>query len=88
MRWEDDGAWFGELMMRNTGEGPNAVVESQLSQILEETPLPKYYLSAEACLGILRRAKRRGKDLPQELKEALLLQSGSGGAVTEAERER
>ena len=80
MRWEDDGAWLGELTMRNTGEYPNAVVESRLSQILEETPLPKYYLSAKACLGILRRAERRGKDLPQELKEALAAQVKASSA--------
>ena len=31
----------------------------------------KYYLSARACLGILTRAKRRGKILPASLKAAL-----------------
>jgi hypothetical protein len=31
----------------------------------------KYYLSAKACEGILRRAERRGKELPPMLKEAL-----------------
>ena len=31
----------------------------------------KYYLSARACLGILNRAKRRGKILPDSLKAAL-----------------
>lgn len=31
----------------------------------------KYYLSARACLGILTRAKRRGKVLPDSLKAAL-----------------
>jgi hypothetical protein len=38
-------------------------------------------------MGILRRAEKRGKDLPEELKKALLAQSASGGAVTEAEKE-
>lgn len=85
MRWEDDGAWLGECMMRNTGESPNAAVGSRLSQILEATPQEKYSLSAKACQGILRRAERRGKDLPETLKTVLLMQSGSGGAVTEAE---
>ena len=87
MRWEDDGAWLGECMMRNTGESPNAAVESRLSQILEETPQEKYSLSAKACQGILRRAERRGKDLPEPLKTVLLMQSESEGAVTEEERE-
>lgn len=75
MKWEDDGAWCGALTTRNTGECPNAAVASRLSQILEETPLPKYNLTAKACLGILRRAERRGKDLPKLLKAVLLRQS-------------
>ena len=79
MKWEDDGAWCGELTTRNTGECPNAVVVSRLSQILEETPHPKYNLTAKACQGILRRAERRGKDLPERLKAVLLMQSASGG---------
>ena len=31
----------------------------------------KYFLSARACEGIIRRAERRGKELPPMLKEAL-----------------
>jgi len=75
MKWEDDGAWLGECMTRNTGESPNVAVVSRLSQILEETPQEKYSLSAKACQGILRRAERRGKDLPKLLKEVLIRQS-------------
>ena len=86
MKWEDDGAWLGECMMRNTGESPNAAVVSRLSQILEATPQEKYSLSAKACQGILRRAERRGKDLPETLKAVLLMQSESWGAVTEEEK--
>ena len=57
----------------NIGECPNAAVESFLSRILQPmTDVPeKYYLSPKACLGILRRAKERGKELPEELKIAL-----------------
>lgn len=88
MKWEDDGVWCGELMTRNTGECPNVAVVSRLSQILEETPLPKYNLTAKACQGILRRAERRGKDLPKLLKQVLLMQSASGGAVTAEEKAR
>ena len=73
--WADDGAWLGECMTRNTGESPNAAVESRLSQILEETPQEKYRLSGKACLGILRRAERRGKKLPEILERALIAQS-------------
>jgi hypothetical protein len=32
---------------------------------------PKFYLSSKACSGILRRAQRRGKELPPALKAAL-----------------
>ena len=78
MKWEDDGAWLGECMTRNTGESPNVAVVSRLSQILEETPQGKYYLSAKACQVILRRAERCGKDLPETLKAVLLRQSESG----------
>ena len=84
--WTDDGVLLGELSTLNTGECPNVVVESRLSQILEAVPLPKYCLSAKACLGILRRAERRGKDLPEKLKAALLTQSESEADATEAEK--
>ena len=68
---ETDGALRTELLMLNTGESPNAAVESTLSQILEENVPEKYYLSARVCEGILRRAERRGKELPPILKETL-----------------
>lgn len=88
MQWEDDGAWLGVFTMLNTGECPNTAVVSRLSQILEATPHPKYNLTAKACQGILRRAERRGKDLSKLLKQVLLMQSASGGAVTEEEKAR
>ena len=44
-----------------------------LSDILETGDLPqRYYLTAKACLGILRRAEKRGKELPKQLLIALL----------------
>jgi hypothetical protein len=73
--WEMNSAWLGECWTLNTGESPNAAVVSSLSQILEDAPHPKYYLSKTACLGILRRAEARGKELPQQLKEALMIQA-------------
>ena len=69
--WETDGALRTELLTLNTGECPNAAAESTLSRILEDNVPEKYYLSARACEGILRRAERRGKELPPMLKEAL-----------------
>ena len=84
--WTDDGVLLGELSTLNTGECPNVAVESRLSQILEDAPQRKHCLSAKACLGILRRAERRGKDLPEKLKTALLTQSESEADATEAEK--
>ena len=39
--------------------------------------LAKFYLSPRACDGILRRAERRGKPLPPELKMTLETQAGA-----------
>ena len=63
----------GVSSMLNIGESPNEEKESFLSRILQPmTDVPeKYYLSAKACLGILRRAQERGKELPEELRIAL-----------------
>lgn len=70
--WETDGALLTEFLTLNTGECPSVAVESTLSLILEDNVPLKYYLSAKACEGILRRAERRGKQLPEMLKVALL----------------
>ena len=69
---ETDGLWLGDSSMLNIGEFPNAERESLLSWILEDNVPQKYYLSARACQGILVRASRRGKPLPELLKQALL----------------
>ena len=47
-----------------------------MSRILLDKVRTKYYLTTTACLGILRRARQRGKELPLRLKLALELQSG------------
>ena len=57
-----DGQLHGEHLMLNTTECPNVDVESFLSQILQTNVPEKYYLSAKACQGILRRAEKRGKE--------------------------
>lgn len=69
---EMDGALRGELSTLNIGEFPSAAVESRLSWILEVNVPEKYYLSELACQGILNRASRRGKALPEILHTALL----------------
>lgn len=78
---QPDASWatispsLGECLMPNTGECPKEESVSTLSQILEETPHQKYYLSEKACLGILRRAEKRGKELPEILRLALIRQA-------------
>lgn len=74
--WEENGALLGAFSMLSFGECPSVENASHLSQILEASPHPKYSLSAKACLGIVRRAERRGKELPPLLKAALLNQAG------------
>lgn len=66
---------LGEYTTRSFGECPNEENVSRLSAILEDTPHPKYYLSAKACAGILRRAERHGKKLLEPLKAVLIQQS-------------
>lgn len=74
--WEMDGAWLTEFLTLNTGASPNVEQGSTLSQILLAEMPEKYYLSPTACLGILRRASVRGKELPEVLKKALERQAG------------
>ena len=69
---ETDGLWLGDSLTLNIVESPNAERESLLSWILEVNAPEKYYLSARACQGILTRASRRGKKLPDLLQTALL----------------
>lgn len=76
---ETDGLWLGDSLTLNVGEFPNAERESLLSWILEDNVPQKYYLSARACQGILTRASRRGKPLPEVLRQALLDVIGGGG---------
>ena len=74
--WEINSPLLGEYTMLNTGMSHSGASASSLSRILEAEPHPKYYLSKTACLGILRRAKKRGKELPPVLKRALEIQAG------------
>lgn len=74
--WELISPWRGASSMLNTGASPRDAVVSSLSRILEAAPHPRYYLTKTACLGILRRARERGKELPPQLKVALMMQAG------------
>lgn len=69
----------GGFSMPNTSEWNHTLAPSlkdegvcSLSDILETGDVPqRYFLSAKACSGILRRAANRGKELPPPLLEAL-----------------
>jgi hypothetical protein len=57
----------------SSSEFHSGAVACSLSDILETGDVPqRFYLSATACRGILRRAEKRGKALPLALREALL----------------
>lgn len=75
--WETDGASRIEFLTLNGGAYPKGENASTLSQILQTTVPQKYYLSPKACLGILRGASVRGKELPPVLKAALERQAAA-----------
>lgn len=72
-RWSTSGrvTLRGECWTRKGLEYPSDVGDVSLSQILEANVPRKYWLSARAAIGILKRAERRGKKIPLSLKEAL-----------------
>ena len=61
----------GVCLTLSISEWPNDAAVCSLSQVLETDVAPKFYLSATAALGILRRAEKRGKELPPLLQAAL-----------------
>ena len=62
----------------NGSEWPKDADVCSLSHILEKGTLPqRFYLSPKACAGILRRAEKRGKDLPPLLLAALTEVAGN-----------
>ena len=78
-RWMTSGHWAngGMCWTRSISESPKDVAEcsSSLSLILQSSHgsgMEKYFLSAKAAEGILRRATKRGKNLPVMLREALV----------------
>ena len=75
--WEIITPLPGDSLMLSFGEYPREENVSTLSQILMAGVPEKYYLSQKACLGILRRASLRGKELPLLLKKALEMQASA-----------
>ncbi len=61
-----------EFWTLSISEYPSDGVASSLSDVLETGELQqRYYLTSRACRGILRRAAKRGKELPLALQSAL-----------------
>ena len=58
--------------MPSIGEYPSVESASTLYGVLEMDVPDKYFLSAKACWGILRKAEEKQREIPQELKTALL----------------
>lgn len=73
----------GGFWMPNISAWPNDAAVCLLSQVLEQDSIPqRYFLSAKASAGIIRRAEARGKTLPDTLLSAL---RSSAGADTSSE---
>ena len=75
-----------EFLTLSTSEFHSAAVACSLSDILEAGNVPqRFFLSATACKGILRRAERRGKDLPIQLHQALQAVAGASSEAATPE---
>jgi site-specific DNA-cytosine methylase len=73
-RWPSSGFTTspGECWTADTSECPSeGAVSSSLPDALEGDVHPRFYLSQRAAAGILRRAERRGRELPIALRSAL-----------------
>jgi len=72
-RWAKSGMGsHTEFVTLNIGEFHKDAAVCSLSDVLETGDVPpRFFLSATACKGILRRAEKRGKKLPEQLQHAL-----------------
>jgi len=70
--WRNSGIYRpGGSWTLNTTEWHRNAAVCSLSRVLEAEVAQKFYLSARAARGILRRAAQRGKELPPRLRQAL-----------------
>lgn len=65
------GASSGDSSTLSISESPRDVVACSLSDVLEGSVHPRFFLNPRAAGGILRRAERRGRVLPGQLHSAL-----------------
>ena len=70
--WSNAGmASPGGFLTLNISEWPSAAAVCSLLEVLETDVPPRYFLSATAAAGILRRAEKRGRNLPPMLQRYL-----------------
>ncbi len=70
--WTNSGSMQrGRYWTRSTSESRSAAAACSLSQVLEAEVPSKFYLSARAAAGIIRRAALRGRTLPEPLGQVL-----------------
>ena len=69
----------GGCSTASIGGRPSVERGSTLSEILEDSVPQKYSLSPKACLGILRRAESKNRQLPDNLRIALELKIAGQG---------
>jgi hypothetical protein len=70
--WSSAGMGFnGVCLTASFSESPSAAAVCSLSDVLESHAPQRFFLSAKAASGILRRAKKRGRTLPSRLQAAL-----------------
>ena len=75
--WMNSGmVWRGVCLTRSFSESPNAAEECSLSDVLESHVPERFFLSPRAAAGILRRAEKRERLLPEKLQQALEVLAG------------
>lgn len=80
--WSNAGmASPGGYLTLNISEYHSDAAACSLSEVLETDAPPKYFLSAKAAAGILRRLAVRGRTLPTHLEQALRTVATKGTAV-------
>lgn len=84
--WKNAGICkHGEFLTASISEWPKDAAVCSLSEVLETEVAAKFYLSPKACAGILRRAEKRGKELPPMLYQALMQVAGELAAQVRVE---
>ena len=84
--WSSAGMGFnGVCLTASFSESPNVADVCSLSDVLESHVPQRFFLSPMAAQGILRRARKRGRELPPRLQaalESLATRPDEGGKMT------